>query len=76
MIKTYPLSRWESYSATMLPHSEHAPRVIVSRSTDKHEVRISFLDGRMQQAVFMTPAEAADLRDMLAQALAIVAEAA
>ena len=69
MIETCALSHRESYSATMEPHRPDGPRVYVSRTADNHEVRISFADRVMQAACYMTPAEAADVRDMLSQAL-------
>jgi hypothetical protein len=53
----------------MEPHRVNGPRAYVSRTADQHEIRISFVDGCMQHACHLTVAEAADVRDMLSQAL-------
>lgn len=75
MIETYTHSKLEGYSATMEPHRPNGPRVFVTRAADDNDVRISFSGRVMQAACYMTTAEAADVRDMLSQALAIDVEA-
>ena len=78
MISTTERDKWTVYAAvTVEPKGEATKRIYVERARRRDEIRVSIVgaDATMQQAVFLTAGEASDLRDMLAQALAIDVEA-